>query len=183
MNDLMEHHTRRPVRSALGSALVLVLALGGAVLGSSCSSSPVNAAGNWSVNLTNGANGCALSNWTAGETTSGVPLTISQSGSAVTGEVGGTTGAAAGILFGTNRFTIGNVSGNRVDMRLVGRAGAMGGCAYTPVLDLSATISGDTMTGNVVWSYDTNSSADCGMMATCESVQAMNGSRPPTTGM
>jgi hypothetical protein len=179
MSDPMEQHTLRSVRSVL----VLVLALGGALLGSSCSSSPVNAAGNWSVNLTNGANGCALSNWTAGETTSGVPLTIGQSGSAVTGEIGGSTGVAAGVVFGTNQFSMGAVNGNRVDMRLTGRAASMGGCAYTPVLDLSGTISGDTMTGSVVWSYDTNSSADCGMLATCESVQAMNGSRPPTTGM
>jgi hypothetical protein len=68
-------------------------------------------------------------------------------------------------------------------MRLVCRAGAMGRSAYTPELDLSATIRGDTKTGNVFWSHDTNVSADCGMMATCESVEAMKGSRPPTTGM
>jgi hypothetical protein len=35
-------------------------------------------------------------------------------------------------------------------MRLVCRAGAMGAPAYTPELDLSATIRGDTKTGNVV---------------------------------
>ncbi len=163
--------------SSFRTSLVLGLALSGAFALSGCA--PVNAAGEWAVNLTNDANGCALDNWTAGETTSGVPLTISQSGSAATGVVGGVTGTGATIIFGTNRFEMGSVSGNRVDLRLTGRAGSMGSCAYTPILDLSGTINGDTMSGRVVWSYDTNSSADCGAMATCESVQLMNGSRPP----
>jgi hypothetical protein len=145
----------------------------------SCSSTPVNAAGSWAVNVTNGANGCSLDNWTAGETTSAVPLQITQSGSVVTAVVGGATGTVADLVFGTRTFN-GSVNGNDLDARLVGRAGSMGGCAFTPVIDLSAQISGDTMMGTLVWSYDTNSNPDCGMMATCESIQAMNGSRPPT---
>lgn len=164
--------------SSTRSLLVLTLSLLGAFALAGCA--PVNAAGNWSVNLTNDANGCSLDNWTAGETTSGVPLTITQSGSSATGEVGGVTGTGATIIFGTNRFEMGTVSSNHVDLRLTGRAGSMGSCAYTPILDLSGTINGDTMSGRVVWSYDTNSSADCGAMATCESIQLMNGSRPPT---
>ena len=165
--------TNSPIRSLL----VLTLSLLGAFALAGCA--PVNAAGSWSVNLTNDANGCSLDNWMAGETTSGVPLTIGQSGSTATAEIGGTTGTLADIVFGTRSFTMGSVSGNHIDLRLVGRAGSMGSCAYTPVLDLSGNISGDTMSGRVVWSYDTNSSADCGALATCESVQLMNGSRPP----
>jgi hypothetical protein len=158
--------------------LSLLLCASSALL-ASCASTPANVAGSWSVNVTNGANGCMLDNWTAGETASGIPLTITQSGSAVTAEVGGTVGALADLLFGTRRFT-GSVAGDRIDVRLVGRAGSMGGCAFTPVIDLTATVRGDTMMGNLIWSYDTNASPDCGMRATCESIQAMNGSRPPT---
>jgi hypothetical protein len=157
--------------------LVLALSLLGAFALAGCA--PVNAAGNWSVNLTNGANGCSFANWTPGETTSALPVTITQSGSDVTAEVTGLSGGLVEAAFGGRRF-VGNVSGDRIDARLTGRGGIMGGCAYTLVGDLSASVSGDTMTGQVVWSYDANSSADCGAMATCESVQAMNGSRPPT---
>lgn len=159
------------------SLLVVTLALVGAFALAGCA--PVDAAGMWSVNLTNDANGCSLDNWTPGSTTTGVPLTIAQSGSSASGEIGGTTGTLASVVFGTNRFEMGSISGNNVDLRLTGRAGSMGGCAYTPILDLTGSINGDTMSGRVVWSYDTNASADCGAMATCESVQLMNGSRPP----
>lgn len=171
----------RTGRTALRTALLVCVSLPLAALASSCSESPVNAAGSWAINLTNGANGCALDNWTAGATTTGVPLAISQSGAAATAEIGGATGVAADLVFGTRRFSMGSVDGSRIDLRLVGRPTSMGSCAYTPVLDLSGTISGDAISGTVVWSYDTNSSTDCGAMASCESVQAMNGSRPPSS--
>ncbi len=160
----------------LASLLASIAAL---ALFPSCSQTPANVAGNWSVNLTNGANGCMVSSWTPGETASAIPLTITQSGSSITAVVGGTTAILTNAAFGTATFT-GTVDGNRLDARLTGRPAAMGSCAYTPVLDLSATLSGDTMNGTLVWSNDTNASADCGMLATCESEQAMNGSRPPT---
>lgn len=150
-------------------------------LGIGACGGPVDASGNWSINLTNGANSCMLDNWRAGETTSGIPLVISQTGSAITADVGGVYGAALDLYFGRRQFA-GSVSGNRIDARLVGRPGSRGSCAFTPVLDLTGDISGDGIVGNVIWSFDTNSSPDCGMYATCENVQAMNGARPPSTG-
>lgn len=162
----------------LAPALVLVLgAL--ALTPSGCTSSPVNTAGNWSINLTNGANGCMLDNWTPGESTTGVPVTFTQSGSTVTATVSGAYATALDIYFGTHVFS-GSVDGNRVDARLVGRPAGSGSCAYTPVIDLSGTITGDNIVGQLIWSFDTNASADCGMYATCETDQSMNGSRPPS---
>ncbi|GAB4197151.1 MAG: hypothetical protein OHK0013_05010 [Sandaracinaceae bacterium] len=166
--EAMVHLSRIPLLVCAAAALL-----------ASCSSTPVDAAGNWSVNVTNGANGCMLANWTVGQMTAGIPLTITQSGTTITAEVGGTTGSAADLFLGSRRLT-GSVDGNRLDARLVGRAGSMGGCAYTPVIDLTATVTGDTMMGNLIWSFDTNTNPDCAMYATCESIQAMNGSRPPT---
>lgn len=176
MSVLMEH----PVFRTSRTLLVLGLATAGALLGSSCSASPVNAAGSWTTNLTNGANGCMFDNWTVGDTTTGVPVTITQDGSAVTLVVTGAYATGLDIVIGAHTFD-GAVDGNEVNARLTGRAGSTGGCAYTTVGDLQGTISGDTITGNLVWSFDTNSSADCGMYATCESLQAMNGTRPPTS--
>lgn len=172
MRALMQQHT---LRSALG----LPLALGAALLASSCSASPANVAGTWSINLTNGTNGCMLDNWTPGESTSGIPVTFTQSGSAVTLTVMGGYATALDIYFGSHVFT-GMVDGNRIDARLVGRAGGTGGCAYTPVIDLTGTVAGDTVTGQLLWSFDTNTSPDCGMYATCQTDQSMNGSRPPS---
>ncbi|MBX7192781.1 MAG: hypothetical protein K1X94_12020 [Sandaracinaceae bacterium] len=169
----MHHRTIRTLS-------LVALALVGGLLTSSCSASPANAAGSWSMNLTNGANGCMFSNWTVGDTTTGVPVTITQSGASVTLLVTGGYATALDLLVGGHEFT-GAVDGNHVNARLTGRAGSTGGCAYTTVGDLEGTLSGDTITGNLSWSYDTNSSADCGMYAVCETLQAMNGTRPPTS--
>jgi hypothetical protein len=161
----------------LPRAFLLVCAA--SALLASCASTPADVAGSWAVNVTNGANGCMLDNWMVGQMTTGIPLTITQSGATVTAEVGGTTGGAADLFLGS-RILSGSVNGDRIDARLVGRAGSMGGCAYTPVIDLTGRVTGDTMMGNLIWSFDTNANPDCGMYATCESIQAMNGSRPPT---
>lgn len=169
--------THPTLRTALRSAgLFLALPLGGALV-ASCAA-PVDAAGTWSLNLTNGANVCMLDNWTPGEATTGVPVTITQSGETLTADVTGAYAAALDIYYGTHRFT-GTVAADSVTLRLVGRAGATGTCAYTPVLELRSRVSGDTMSGTLGWFFDTNSSADCGMYATCRNEQAMNGSRPP----
>lgn len=163
-----------PLRSMLRIA---ALAVPVAALVASCAG-PVDAAGSWSLNLTSGANECMLMDWTPGETATGVPVTITQSGSTLTADVTGAYGAALDLYFGTHRFT-GTVAADHVTLRLVGRAGATGTCAYTPVLELQSTVTGDTMSGSLGWFFDTNSSADCGMYATCRNEQAMNGSRPP----
>ena len=160
-------------RSTLGFCL-----LSSALL-ASCGSSPEDVSGSWNVNLTNGPNECMVSGWTEDESTSGIPLVITQDGADVTGTIGGAWGTAADVAFGTREFR-GTVSGRHIDMRLTGRAGSMGGCAFTTVIDFDADTSGDTLAGRLVLSADTNSSPDCMHLATCMNVQAMNGARPPT---
>lgn len=157
---------------ALGLASLALTSL------ASCTSAPADVSGEWSTNLTNGANGCMLGNWTAGETTSGVPMTITQSGSTVTADIGGLAGAALVVALGTSRLT-GVVSGNTVDLHADGRPGSEGACAYTGALDIQLQVTGDTLTGTTHWSYDANSSPDCGYRATCDSTQSVNGARPP----
>ncbi len=158
---------------ALGLASLALLSLT-----SACNSAPADVSGAWSVNLTNGANGCMLSNWTPGETTSGVPMTITQSGSTVTAEIGGTAGIALNLVFGTNRLT-GMVSGSTVDLHADGRPASEGSCAYTAELDIQLQVNGDTLSGTTHWNYDANSSPDCGFRATCDSTQSVSGARPP----
>lgn len=149
------------------------------LLVASCGSDPVDVAGTYTVNLTNGTNGCMVMNWTEGDTTTGVPLTITQDGSSFTATVTGLAATSLDIYPGAHTFT-GTVSGSHLDGTLVGRAASMGSCAYTVNIDLDADLDGDVLTGELHWYADTNSSADCGMYATCSNQQAFNGTRPPT---
>ena len=43
-----------------------------------CSSSPVDVTGDYSVQLTNGSNGCMFANYTVGNMTMDVPVTVTQ---------------------------------------------------------------------------------------------------------
>lgn len=172
-------HTHGTHTHGLRSLSFAALLLGLAGLSASCAKDPVDASGTWTINLTNGTNGCELDNWTEGSEGRDVPLTITQSGSAITGDLGGVAGTLADIVFGTHRFTSGAVDGEHIDLHLDGRAGSEGSCAYTSQLDVSGTVHGNTIEGRVVWSYNTNASADCGIKATCETLQSFAGSRPP----
>src|SRR5690349_9859789 len=95
-------------RISLTSMLFIVLAAG-------CSSSPASVQGTYTTNLTNGANGCMVSMWMEGQVTSGVPITITQSGASVTGTVTGATATYLDLTLGAHVFA-GGVSGNHVDM-------------------------------------------------------------------
>ena len=105
-------------------------------------------------------------------------MTITQSGSTVTADIGGAAGVVLNVLLGTSRLT-GVVSGSEVDLHADGRPGSEGACAYTGALDIRLRVTGDTLTGATHWNFDANASPDCGYRATCDSTQAVNGARPP----
>src|SRR5215831_1933245 len=99
--------------------------------------SDVNVAGTYTVAVTNGENGCNLQNWNVGNSASGIPLMITQNGSALTATVNGLTGTYLNLVLGSSAFT-GTVSGNDINLRLVGtRTGNMASCAYTINADVS----------------------------------------------
>jgi hypothetical protein len=85
------------------------------------------------------------------------------------------------IVLGSNSFT-GNVSDNTLELRLTGtRSGSMGSCAFTLDADVTATLNGDVLQGTIAYVPKTNQSTDCGVLNSCQSVQAFNGTRPPST--
>jgi hypothetical protein len=145
----------------------------------SCGSDPADVSGTYTVNLTNGPNQCELSGWTVGESSTAIPVVITQDGASIEADVQGGTGVYLDLIVGSSTFT-GTVSGTHLDLELVGRAGSMGSCAYTWRTSLDADLDGDVLTGQLVWYADTNSSAECGIYATCRNTQSMNGARPPT---
>ncbi len=144
------------------------------------SEAPVNVAGDYTVAVVNGQNGCNFSNWTAGSTTNNIPVTITQSGGQATAVVGGAAGAYMQIVLGSNTFT-GPVSGSGVSLTLFGKtAASQGNCTWTVNATLTATSSGDFLMGNIVYTDATNGSPDCGTRQGCMSIQDFNGTRPPT---
>lgn len=146
-----------------------------------CSAAPANVAGNYSVSLANDTNGCMFMNWD-GVTTPGVPLDITQSGTSVTGSVGGAGGAYLDVLFGSHVF-LGNVSGNHIDMVLHGtNATTVGTCRLMLDAHASVDLNGDALAnGTITYTYVTNADSTCPIYTqTCSSVQLFNGTRPPT---
>ncbi len=148
-----------------------------------CSTSPANVAGTYTVSLANDANGCMFQNWD-GVTTTGVPLTISQTGTSVTAVVGGTAAAVFDVLFGSH-VLVGNVSGSHIDVVIHGtNQTTPAGTSCTLSLDAHASVDlvGDALAnGTITYTYVTNRDSTCPIYTqTCTSVQLFNGTRPPS---
>jgi hypothetical protein len=144
-----------------------------------CSSNPTNVAGSYSVQLTNGSNGCMFANYTVGSDTMNVPVTITQNGSTATATVSGVAGDYLNLTLGSDSFT-GNVDGSSLDLQLTGtRALSTGNCAYTYNATLMAELSDNSISGTVDYTADTNNGSDCGALVGCITTQNLAGSRPP----
>jgi len=140
---------------------------------------PAHVAGDYTIAVTNRENGCGFDGWTVGASASNIPLTVTQSGSAVTAVVGGTTGAFMHAILGSKTFT-GSVHGDDISMTLYGtRTFTEGECAYTVIATAHADLTGDTLSGTIEYTLATNGSPQCASYENCVSVQAFNGVRPP----
>lgn len=143
---------------------------------------PADVAGNYSVNVTNGANGCSLDNWMEGSTSSNIPLLVTQSDDQVQLDVQGLTGTYLDLVLGSSLFN-GDVSGSQITAALIGsNTGRQGSCSYTVTVDLDARVDGDFIQGELTWRPVTNRHPDCGVLETCRNTQQFNGSRPPSGG-
>ena len=156
------------------------LALSALLLGAfGCGSDPVDAAGTYTIALTNQANECMLANWTEGDSTSNIEVVISQSGSSATADVGGLAGTYLDLILGSSSFN-GEVDGDELNLLLIGTTeGTAPGCTYTVDAYLDAELDGDVLTGTIT--YRPNPiEGTCGVLETCSNVQAFNGTRPPS---
>jgi len=155
------------MKSLVGLALVLA----------ACGSD-ANVAGNYTIALTNRDNGCNLSNWTVGNQTTGVPVTITQSGSNVTATVMGPAGVVLGAFLGTNAFT----GDNSIDLKALGTVPkTSGNCTWTYNGEITADLAGDALAGRIDYRAADNGNPDCTTMQVhgCDSFQDFNGTRPP----
>src|SRR6478752_1922163 len=162
-------------RALLGLVYPLVLAAG-------CGSSEEftsDASGAYTVAITNGASTCSdFMKWTEGEQTSGIPLTITQTGNDLDGTLGGLWGTFFTAVFGSNDFK-GSIHGNDVTLTNYGSRSMMSGnCSYTYNANVAATQTGDSISGTITYAPKTNGNPDCSAVE-CSATQKFSGSRPP----
>jgi hypothetical protein len=143
-----------------------------------CSSDDANVAGNYTVTLTDGDNGCNLPSWTSGATSTAT-VTLTQGGNNVTANVTGVTGLALDVGLGSHSFT-GKVNGSDLDLQLFGtRSNSSGNCTYTLNATIRATVSGSNLNGQIDYTSATNGNPDCSTIDKCDSFQDVSGSRAP----
>lgn len=165
----------RVVACILAGALVA----GVLVAGAGCSEDPVDVEGIYTVNLTNRENGCNFDNWVEGETTSGILVEVTQSGDHAAAVVGGATGIWLSAVLGSQQFT-GSVNGDAVALTLYGtKSATVAGCTWTINANLTATLTGDLLEGDIRYTPSTNGSPDCMAIEGCITRQEWNGVRPP----
>ncbi len=139
---------------------------------------PVDFSGSYSLTVTNGSNGCAFGDWVEGQSSLGIPLVIEQQGPDASARVEGIPGALLRLLHGSNQYA-GKVTGNRIALQIDGSiSGTEGNCTFTWSNDVAATLEDDYIAGKLVYSRAHNNNPDC-VAHTCETVQQLNGTRPP----
>src|SRR4051812_1319496 len=117
------------------------------VLAGCSSSSPADVAGDYTVNITDKANGCMLGNWTEGDTTNNIGVSITQTGAHATVTVNGLAGAYVNAVIGGSTWD-GSVDGNQIDAILHGTVSkSMGNCSYFITAEIAASLTKDTLDG------------------------------------
>lgn len=163
------------------SWLAAVLSLAAAACGSDdeFESTPVDVSGSYTVSVTNKSNGCNFTDWQQDETTSGIPITITQDGETITITIDGLVGSAVALWLGASKLE-GNVDGDRVHATYFGtRSFTQATCTYSINAEMDATLTGDSLQGVIRYKPKTNGSPDCGALESCETLQEFAGSRPP----
>ncbi len=142
---------------------------------------PVDAAGTYTISLTNRENGCNNANWTVGDTASNIGVVITQNGATASADVQPGGGRLALDLALGGHVFIGKVDGNRLDLLIEGtNSFSMGTCDYTIDARIDAQLDGDVLSGDVLYQDQTDNSTDCGALTGCTSRQELLGNRPPS---
>jgi hypothetical protein len=146
--------------------------------GSSFQAETANISGNYSVTLTDQANGCMFAgNWTPGASAQNVPVAIQQQGTSATATVSGVAALLLDLVLGTAMFS-GSVQGQSFSLIAIGSTALKEGvCEYTIRATLAGTIDGDAIQGTITYSETTNGSPTCTYHSTCTSVQTFAGVR------
>jgi hypothetical protein len=143
------------------------------------SNSPVDVSGMYSVQLTDGSNGCMFQGFTTGSMAMDIPVTVTQNGTAVTAMVGGLGAVALNAVVGSPTF-VGTLDGDALALAITGtQSMGSGGCAYTIDATFDATFDNNAISGTVSYTSATNNNSACGAINGCVTTQDIAGSRPP----
>lgn len=146
--------------------------------GAACGSDDANAAGDYTISLTDRDNACNLGNWTVGATSTAT-VTLTQSSNNVTAVVTGLGAVVLDLGLGGHSYS-GKIDGTTLELDLLGtRSNTSGNCTYTLNSKIHAVLDGDTITGQIDYTSATNGNPDCTAIAGCVSFQDFTGSRPP----
>jgi len=138
-------------------------------------------AGVYTVHVTNGPNSCTtVMDWVVGEQARDIPLTITQTGADLHGEVGGGVGVYLVLLLGADgNKGDGEVNGNDFTITIYGqRTYTEGNCMFSLNAFLEGTLTGDAISGTVTYRPAISTNPDCEPYD-CEATQEFSGSRPP----
>lgn len=142
-------------------------------------SDPADVAGDYTVALTNRENGCNFDNWTVGNTSSNIPVTITQAGTSMSATVGGGAALVLDLALGSHVYQ-GNVDGTHLNATIYGNnSTTSGNCTFTYNSTFDADSDGDFLTGEIRYTPATNGNPDCASIEGCVNRQEFNGSRPP----
>jgi hypothetical protein len=161
-------------------ALLVLLPVAGSIgCGGADEPEPADLAGDYTLTVTNQQRGCPFDGWEEGASSSGIPLTITQSGTDVTGVLEGLPAVFFDLWIGSSTLT-GEVDGDWFEMTVLGTdAKPDGGCEFTTNATMTGTIAGDALDGTIEYAQATNGDPDCEEREGCSSLQAFNGTRPP----
>ncbi len=160
--------------------LVVLAFVAAAVACGTSSDPPQDLTGTYTVAVTSKENGCNFQNWNVGQSTSGIPMVVTQQGSnGITAVIQGAAGAYLTLILGTATFT-GSVSGPTGTLTATGtRSGNQGNCAFTVNANMTITLAVNAINGSIAYAPKTNGGTDCGVLNACSSRQDLSGSRPP----
>jgi hypothetical protein len=141
---------------------------------------PLSVAGTYSGAVTNRDNGCMLGGYNVGESTPGITMVVTQSGSAVTVDVQGLAGVALSLFTANTDPLRGSATPIGFSVSKVGRNPMNSGdCTFNTLVEANGTLSGDALSGTVVYRYQTTNPSACGFRATCRTEQSFSFVRPP----
>jgi hypothetical protein len=149
-------------------------------LAAACGGTPADVAGTYSINVTDEDNGCGFQNWTVGQVSMNIPMTVTQQQGQAQAQatITGLVGTYLTAVFGTNVFD-GDVSGNDVTLVMHStKSFTSNNCSYFVTATAHATLVNDSLSGTIVYTTQTNNSPDCATINNCHSQQAFDGSRP-----
>ena len=140
---------------------------------------PVDAAGDYTLAITNQSDTCAFPGFMVGQSLTNTPFSVIQDGTVLVGSMGGVAGGLLDSTLGGNELQ-GEIEGHVFQLEALGTTEyTEGNCTYRVKATMDGTIDDDMIEGDVTYRRIDNGESDCVALSDCLSLQRFNGTRPP----